>query len=402
MSEWLNLDEYYLRLLGLESAGDAAELAAAGAAAAETGSFAIHLQWFAAEDEGRTEDPTEHKIRKAREDGKVAKSSEFTSALVLLFPVIAIGLMAPRMWATMEEMLTFFLKLSTKLDPAREAQIVPAFFNYFIRLFAPPALIAFVAALLANLLQVGFLFSTKPITPDFSKIAPNFSRFLQKSFFSMEALFNFWKSIMKVVVISIIAYINIRIEMDMIIQFVNAPYQYSLVNIAGIAFRILIEAAIAMLLMSLPDYLFQRKQHLESLKMTKQEVKEERKTMEGDPLIRSRLRERMRDMLNQNMMQNVPEADVIVTNPTHYAIGLEWKQEKMNAPMVIAKGQDHIAQKIKEIARENDVPVIENKPLARALYAEVEIGDEIPEQYYEVMAIVLSEVYRMKEQERVS
>ncbi len=367
-----------------------------------SGVFNIHLQWFAAEDEGRTEEPTEHKIRKAREDGKVAKSTEFTSALVLLFPVIAIGIMAPRMWATMEEMLAFFLKLSTELDPAREAQIVPAFYNYFFRLFAPPALIAFTAALLANLLQVGFLFSTKPITPDFSKISPNFSRFLQKAFFSGEALFNLTKSILKVVVIGIIAYLNIQAEMDMIIQFVNAPYQYSFVNIAAIAFRILIEAALAMLLLALPDYMFQRKQHRESLKMTKQEVKEERKTMEGDPLIQSRLRERMRDMLNQNMMQNVPEADVVVTNPTHYAVGLEWKQEKMNAPMVIAKGQDNIAQKIKEIARENEVPVIENKPLARALYAEVEIGDEIPEQYYEVMAIVLSEVYRMREQERVS
>jgi flagellar biosynthetic protein FlhB len=191
-------------------------------------------------------------------------------------------------------------------------------------------------------------------------------------------------------------------ELDLIIQFVNAPYQYSFINLAGIAFRILVEAAIALLLLSLPDYLFQKKQHQESIKMTKQEVKEERKTMEGDPLVRSRLRERMRDMLNQNMMQNVPEADVVVTNPTHFAIGLEWKQERMNAPVVIAKGQDNIAQRIKEIARENEVPIIENKPLARALYSEVEIGDEIPEQYYEVMAIVLSEVYRMKAQEQVS
>ncbi|MDZ7795128.1 MAG: flagellar biosynthesis protein FlhB [Spirochaetia bacterium] len=364
--------------------------------------FNIHLQWFAAEDEGRTEEPTEQKIRKAREDGKVAKSSEFTSSLVLLFPIIGIGIMAPRMLATMEEMLAYFLELSTQLDVSREAQIVPAFFSYYAQLVAPPALIAFAAALLANLLQVGFLFSTKPITPDFSKIVPNFPRFLQKSFFSGEALFNFSKSIFKVVIIGIIAYINIRMELDLIIQFVNAPYQYSFVNLAGIAFRILVEAAIALLLLSLPDYLFQKKQHRESIKMTKQEVKEERKTMEGDPLVRSRLRERMRDMLNQNMMQNVPEADVVVTNPTHFAIGLEWKQERMNAPVVIAKGQDNIAQRIKEIARESEVPIIENKPLARALYSEVEIGDEIPEQYYEVMAIVLSEVYRMKAQEQVS
>lgn len=385
MSSWYVAEEYYL---SLRPRGESR--------------FNIHLQWFAAEDEGRTEEPTEQKIRKAREDGKVAKSSEFTSSLVLLFPIIGIGIMAPRMLATMEEMLAYFLELSTQLDVSREAQIVPAFFSYYAQLVAPPALIAFAAALLANLLQVGFLFSTKPITPDFSKIVPNFPRFLQKSFFSGEALFNFSKSIFKVIIIGIIAYINIRMEIDLIIQFVNAPYKYSFINLAGIAFRILVEAAIALLLLSLPDYLFQRQQHKESIKMTKQEVKEERKTMEGDPLVRSRLRERMRDMLNQNMMQNVPEADVVVTNPTHFAIGLEWKQERMNAPVVIAKGQDNIAQRIKEIARESDVPIIENKPLARALYSEVEIGDEIPEQYYEVMAIVLSEVYRMKAQEQVS
>jgi len=385
MRSWYVAEEYYRSLT-----------------AREESRFNIHLQWFAAEDEGRTEEPTEQKIRKAREDGKVAKSSEFTSSLVLLFPIIGIGIMAPRMLATMEEMLAYFLELSTQLDVSREAQIVPAFFSYYAQLVAPPALIAFAAALLANLLQVGFLFSTKPITPDFSKIVPNFPRFLQKSFFSGEALFNFSKSIFKVIIIGIIAYINIRMELDLIIQFVNAPYKYSFINLAGIAFRILVEAAIALLLLSLPDYLFQKKQHRESIKMTKQEVKEERKTMEGDPLVRSRLRERMRDMLNQNMMQNVPEADVVVTNPTHFAIGLEWKQERMNAPVVIAKGQDNIALRIKEIARENEVPIIENKPLARALYSEVEIGDEIPEQYYEVMAIVLSEVYRMKAQEQVS
>jgi flagellar biosynthetic protein FlhB len=274
--------------------------------------------------------------------------------------------MAPYFLDTMKEMLRFYLRISTELDVFTDTQLLPSFFSFFLRLFAPPALIAFTAALLANILQVGFLFSTKPITPDFNKISPNFTRFLQRAFFSMEALFNFWKTIMKVVVIGIIAYINIRIEIPRIIKFVNSPFQQSFVAISGIAFRILLESALALLVLSLPDYLFQRRQHRESLKMTKQEVKEERKTTEGDPLVRSRMRERM------------------------------------NAPTVIAKGQDHMAQRIKEIARENEVPVIENKPLARALYAEVEVGDEIPEQYYEVMAIVISEVYRMKGRERVS
>ncbi len=364
--------------------------------------FDIHLQWFAAEDEGRTEEPTEQKLRKAREDGKVAKSAEVSSSVTLLFPIIAIGIMAPWILDTMEEMLTYYFSVSAEIDVAVDNGLVGTFLSYFLKLFLPPASIAFVAALFGNLLQVGFLFSTKPITPDLSKISPNFIKFFQRSFFSGEALFNFWKSIMKVIVIGIIAYINIRMEIDKLMTFVNVPFRLAFVTTAAIAFRILVEAAIAMLLMALPDYFFQRHQHKESLKMTKQEVKEERKTTEGDPLIKSRMRERMRDMLSQSMMENVPEADVVVTNPTHFAVALEFKQERMVAPMVTAKGQDNMAFRIREIAEKNDVPIMENKPLARALYAEVEIGDIIPEKYYEVMAMILGEVYRMNSKEQVS
>jgi flagellar biosynthetic protein FlhB len=368
----------------------------------EQSAFAIHLQWFAAEDEGRTEEPTEQKIRKAREDGKVAKSAEFTSALVVLFPIIAIGIMAPWMLRTFEDMMTYFLERSTQISVGSDSQLVRAFLTYFLKLFLPPAAVAFLAAFLGNVVQVGFLFSTKPITPDPSKIAPNFPKFLQRSFASGEALFNFSKSIFKVVVIGVIAYINIRMEFEQLMTLGIRPYRDAFVSVAAIAFRLMVEAAIAMLIMSLPDYFFQRHQHRESLKMTKQEVKEERKTTEGDPQVRGRLRERMRDLLGQNQLQNVPEADVVVTNPTHYAIALQWDQERMVAPMVIAKGQDNIAFRIREVAKEHNIPVMENKPLARALYSEVEIGDTIPEKYYEVMAIVLAEVYRLSGKEQVS
>ncbi len=368
----------------------------------EESAFAVSLQWFAAEDEGRTEEPTEQKLRKAREEGKVAKSAEFTSAVVVLFPVIAIGLMAPWMLRTMEDMMTYFLERSTQISVGSDGQVARAFFTYFLRLFLPPASVAFVAAFLGNVLQVGFLFSTKPITPDPSKIAPNIPKFLQRSFASGEALFNFSKSIFKVVVIGFIAYLNVRLEFEQLMTLGIMPYRKAFVTIAAIAFRIMLEAAIAMLVMSLPDYLFQRHQHRESQKMTKQEVKEERKTTEGDPQVKSRLRERMRDLQGQNQMENVPEADVVVTNPTHYAIALQWDQERMVAPMVTAKGEDNVARRIRDIAKENNVPVMENKPLARALYSEVEIGDTIPEKFYEVMAIILAEVYRMSGKEQVS
>jgi len=367
----------------------------------EDSSFAIDIQWFAAEDEGRTEDPTEQKIRKSREEGKVAKSSEFTSAIVLIFPIILIGILGPHMLNQMSEMMHYFLSISVQSEVAGEGRIVKAFVMYLLKLVGPVVIVAFSAALLSNILQVGFLFSLKPITPDFNKIKPDIIKFVKKSFFSSESLFNLGKSLFKVAIISFIAYLNIVKELENIIGFLTTSFAYSFKAISIISFKILIEAALAMLALAIPDYFFQRKQHLESLKMSKQEVKEERKTTEGDPLVRNRLRERMREIMTNNMLQKVPDADVIITNPTHFAVGMEWSRDSMVAPIVIAKGQDNMAQRIKSIARDNDVPVIENKPLARGLYAEVEIGEIIPEKYYQVMAIVFAEVYQMsgKEQE---
>ncbi len=362
--------------------------------------YAIDIQWFAAEDEGRTEDPTEQKIRKSREDGKVAKSSEFNSAIVLLFPIITIGILSPYMLKNMSEMMHYFLTISIESAIIGEARIVRAFLLYFVKLVGPVAIVAFAAAFLSNVLQVGFLFSTKPITPDLNKITPNLVKFVQKSFLSTESLFNLGKSLFKIAIISLIAYINISRELEHIMGFLSASFAYSFKAIAVISFKILIEAALAMLILAIPDYFFQKKQHIESLKMTKQEVKEERKTTEGDPLVRNRLRERMREIMTQNMLQKVPEADVVITNPTHFAIGMEWARESMIAPVVIAKGQDNMAQRIKSIARDNDVPIIENKPLARGLYAEVEIGEIIPEKYYQVMAIVFAEVYQIDEKKQ--
>lgn len=359
--------------------------------------YYFDIQWFAAEDEGRTEEPTELKLKKAREEGKVAKSTELTSALVLLFPIISLGILSPYMLHQMEGMLRFYLSISNESNIIGESRIFYAFMLYLVKLVGPIAAIAFIAALFSNILQVGFVFSSKPITPDLNKIAPNFIKFFQKSFFSGEAAFNLGKSIFKVVVIGLIAYINIKAKVGLIIEFLTSSFSYSFIALSKIAFGILIEASLAMLLLALPDYYFQRKKHLESLKMSKQEVKEERKSIEGDPLVRNRLRERMHEIMNRNMLQKVPEADVIITNPTHFAVGMEWERESMTAPMVIAKGQDNMAQRIKEIARENEVPIIENKPLARGLYAEVEIGEVIPEKYYQVMAVVFAEVYKVNE-----
>jgi flagellar biosynthetic protein FlhB len=357
--------------------------------------FDVHLQWFAAEDEGRTEQPTEHKLRKAREEGKVAKSMELSSTIVLLLGIATVALLAGYILRTTLEMTRFFVERATEVDITRGGPLVPAFYRYFVRLALPVLAVAFVAAVGGNVIQVGFLFSVKPITPDLNRIVPRLGRYFRRAFFSGEAAFNLAKSIGKVAVIFVIAYLNIRGELAHLLMLVDSSTMMGLELVAIIALRIIVEAALAMLVIAVPDYFFQRRQHIESLKMSRQEVKEERKMYEGDPLIKSRLRERMREVMTRTMMREVPRADVVITNPTHYSVAVQYDRLRMEAPTVTAKGVDAIALKIRQIARENRVPLVENRPLARTLYEEVEIGDAIPEKYYEVIAVILAEVYRL-------
>ncbi|WP_230391528.1 MULTISPECIES: flagellar biosynthesis protein FlhB [unclassified Oceanispirochaeta] len=361
----------------------------------EESDFAMHLQWFAAEDEGRTEEPTEQKIRKSREDGKVAKSADLVAALILLFSLLLIAIMSPYMVKTLKSMLQFFLVQSTEADITSDGMIPKAFISYYLKLTLPVMGIAFFAALLGNLFQVGFLFTTKPIQPDFSKISPNVIKWAQRVMFSSEGLFNMAKSLFKIAVIVTLAYFNISRKVPEITNLVYGTVGDAASVVGGLAFRLMIETALLLLVFSLPDYFFQRKQHLESLKMTKHEIKEEMKQSDGDPLIKSRLRQKMRELLTNQMMQSVPDADMVVTNPTHFAVALEYKQDSMTAPRVCAKGMDEVAQRIKALARDNDVPIVENKPLARALHANVEIGDEIPEEYYSVVSGLLVKIYEM-------
>jgi flagellar biosynthesis protein FlhB len=354
----------------------------------------IDLQWFAAEDEGRTEEPSETKIRKAREEGRVAKSQELVGAVGLLLPALLLVLLGPYYLRTLREMVVFFLSLAgNAVIASNGGQVASAFFSYFVKLALPIALVAAAGAILSNLLQVGFLFSLKPITPDFSKIVPRFGQYFKRTLFSVEGLFNQAKSVVKMAIIGFIAYSVIAAEMDKLRALFEAPFWPSVSYVFSLAMRLVIEVAMALLALSIPDLLFQRRQYTESLKMSKEEVKEERKQQEGDPMVKGRLRERMRELLARNMAANVPKADVVITNPTHYAVALEWDRERMAAPTVTAKGLDEVAQRIKRIAADNGVPLVENRPLARALYADVEIGDAIPEKYYQAIAAVLAHVY---------
>ena len=355
------------------------------------------LQWFAsAEEEGRTEEPSEHKLRKAREEGRVAKSTEINGALVLLLPVIAIIILAPWIFNSCVEIIKFYFDRCVSAE-LTDSALVDAFYNYFIKLVLPIGLTAMVAGVVGNIVQTkGFLFSTKPIEPKFSKILPKFGQYFKKTIFSMEGAFNVFKSLFKVVILFVASYIIISSDLETLLSMMNVSLWSGVCYIAKMAAKILLVAAVVFLGVAIPDYFVQKKQFMESMKMTKQEVKQEYKDMEGDPLVKSRLRQQMRNLLYQNLPKAVSEADVVITNPTHYAVAVKYDKDVMQAPIVNAKGADEIAMRIKSLAKENNVEIVENKLLARELYTKVEIGDIIPEEYLQAMAIILAKVYKLK------
>ena len=363
----------------------------------------IDLQWFAAEDEGRTEEPSEYKIRKAREEGRVAKSQELCSALVMLVTVIVLIIAAPYFWRWCEETLIFYF---THINESEMFQ--KRFFYQFLislaKMVLPLALCGAVAGILANLVQNrGFIFSTKPIEPQFSKITPKIGQYLKKTLFSFEGGFNVIKSFVKVAIVFFVSFIIIRSSCFevvgsgdssnkiVILSLINGSNLYkSVALIAWTAAKILAVSAVIFLVISIPDYLVQKKQFIESMKMTKQEVKQEYKEMEGDPEVKAHLQAAQRELLQRNMPQQVAKSDVVITNPTHFAVALMYDQALSDAPQVTAKGSDNLAFRIREIARENDVPIVENRPLARGLYAETEIGDIIPVDYFSAIATIYS------------
>lgn len=356
----------------------------------------IHLQWFAPEDEGKTEDPTEYRLRKEREEGRVAKSQDLVAALGLLFTALAIVALGPWMFAGLRGMTGWFLTVSTELDPVSDTgPIARAFFLNFAGIILPVAIVGMVAGIAGNLVQTGFLFTTKPLKPDLKRIVPQFGQYFKRTLFSLEALFNLAKSLFKVAIIAVVAYLNITSELSKLSRLYSSSIWNSSVYLATIVLRIIIESAILMLVIAVLDFIYQKRMFKKRLKMTKQEVKEEHKMFEGDPLVKGRLRERMREILSKNMAANVPKADVVVTNPTHFAVAIEFDPMTMAVPTVNAKGADEMALRIKAIAIEAGVPVIENKPLARALYKDVEIGESIPESYYEAISMLLAHVAKI-------
>jgi flagellar biosynthetic protein FlhB len=354
----------------------------------------IDLQWFAAEDEGRTEEPTERRLRRAREEeGRVPKSQDIVSALGLLLPALTLFFLAPSMLNTCVEMLRFYFSRSVELDPTKDGIVAGAFLTYFARLTLPIACVALVTAIFSNVVQTGFMFTPKKIVPDFSKIVPRLGQYFSKTLFSSQGVFNFAKSLLKMVLIGIMAFLLISADIQKLTNLQTATLWMGITTVASLAIRLLIFSALMLLVLSIPDFLFQRWQFREQMRMKREEVTREYKEDYGDPQIKSRLQRRMQQLLQSNL-KAVPQASVVITNPTHLAIALQWKAG-FRAPRVLAKGEDDIALTIRRIARENNVPIVEDKPLARAMYPMVQINEDIPEQFWQAVVLILRKILYM-------
>jgi len=355
------------------------------------------LQLFAsAEDEGRTEQPTEKRLREAREKGQVAKTQEMAQAMVVIFGILLVFALGPWMFETLVILTRKFLT-SFSSYYVTEKNIITDFhivLFHSAKIVLPVFAIAVVAAVLGNVIQVGFLVSAHPLKMDFKKIKLSFSQMMKKVFFSKQVAMNLFKSLFKVIIIAFIAYLIIMSDIDDIMKTPDIAVAKSLRLIMISGFKIIVLSSVFLLILSIPDYYFQKREFIESLKMTKQQLRQEYKESEGDPRLRARLREMHRNLIKRNMIREIPKADVVITNPTHYAVAIKWERETMQAPMLIAKGIDSIALKIREIARENNVSIIENRPLAQSLYKDAEIGDIIPKELYESVTMIYAKLVR--------
>ena len=363
--------------------------------------FRFDLQLFAAEDEGRTEEPTEKKIREAREKGQVIKTMEYPQAVVVLAGCLVIFIFGSWMYDSMAKITKYYFTSFAGMVMT-ERSIKLELLKLILesgKLLLPVFIAANIGAIIAEISQVGFQVSTHPLKLDWSKIRFDPATMMKKIFFSRQVAVNLVKSILKVVVIGFVSYLVIANDFDEILKTPDLSIALALKTIAFIGFKIIIWSAVVLLVLAVPDYFFQKLEFMESLKMTKQEIKEELKETMGDPYIRARMKEMQREILMRTMIREVPKADVVVTNPTHYAVALKYDRETMDAPAVVAKGADSMALKIREVARENGVEIIENRPLARQMYDELEIGDIIPEKLFRAVSYIYAELY--KRQNRV-
>lgn len=354
--------------------------------------LSIDLQYFAGE---KTEKATPKKRQDTRKKGQVAKSQDVNTAFVLLAGFAVLSFFGSYMKNIVTSIFIFSFE-DNMLVPLTENSVSVIFLQMIEQaayLLMPIMIAAMIAGVLSNYLQIGFLFSTEAIQPKLNKLNP-ISGF--KRIFSWRALVEFVKSILKIVLVGVVVFLVIWLRMDEILILSQKSIGAALATLADITVNVGLYSAVVLMFIAIFDYFYQKFDYEKSIRMSKQDIKDEYKNSEGDPLIKSKIKQRQREMAMQRMMQEVPNADVVITNPTHYAIAIKYDEEKMDAPFVVAKGVDFVAQKIKLIAKENDVTTVENRPLARALYDQTEIGQGIPEEFFKAIAEILAFIYKAK------
>jgi len=365
--------------------------------------YKYNLQLFAKEGPGgeKTEPATSKKLSDARKDGKIAKSNEIINAVYLVVVFATIKYVCAFMGEQFIDTFTsMYNRISTFATTDANEMNYITLFNLFkdlilkvILICAPVMLIALAVGIIGNVTQFKWKITGKPLMPKFSKLSP-ISGF--KRIFSTQSLINLAKSVGIIAICFIIVY---QYFMNMKAELFNL-YEVSLIQaiiiIGEVIFDIGFRISLLYLLIGFIDLVYQKRKFSNDMKMTKQEVKEEYKQSEGDPAVKGKIRSKMRQASQRRMMQSIPEADVVITNPTHFAVALKYDSEVADAPIVLAKGADYLAQKIKEVARENQITIHENKPLARALYNSVEVGEQIPQELFQAVAEVLAMVYSTK------
>jgi flagellar biosynthetic protein FlhB len=347
------------------------------------------------DDASKTEDASGKKLSDAREKGDVPMSQEVKIWLMLLASLVVVSMIAPSSIRRLSDGLVGYLEHAGTV-PVDQGAIGGILRDTALTAFLAillPVLIMAAAGVLGTILQIGWLVTAEKMKPDIAKLnpLPTFMRL-----FSMQNGLELVKGFVKMAVIGAVCYIILKPMMISVEHYAGMPMELLLSEIQYLVVRLFLWVTIIMFLLAGGDLFYQRFKYAEKMKMSKHDQKEEFKQQEGDPIVKGRLRQMRFDKARQRMMQAVPRADVVVTNPTHFAVALKYDQSAMAAPVVLAKGADAVAAKIREIAKENDIPIVENPPLARALFASVEIDQEIPPEHYKAMAEVISYVFKLK------
>ena len=346
-------------------------------------------------DQEKTENATPKREREAREEGQAINSKEVSSAIVLLGAIVAFyatgSWMVHRMAGAMQRYISGMGEISLRDDSLQT--LILNVMAEFALIVSPVMLATLIFGIAASVFQVGFTISTKSMSPKLSKLNP-----IQGigKLFSIRSFTDVIKAIGKILVLGSIAYSLIKGEAQTLPLLIQMDVQEIWAFIGMISLRICLYTFLAMAAIAGMDYLFQWWQHQKDLRMTKEEVKEESRQTEGDPKVKSRIRSIQLEMSRRRMMDGVPDATVVITNPTHLAIALKYDSKNMQAPKVVAKGAGFIAERIKEIAKSNRIPIVENKPLARAMFKSVVVGADIPFEMYRTVAEILAYVYRLK------